>query len=464
MGAADRIADLERQLADLGRQLEELRRENQSLREENATLRKELEEWRRGHRERKKRRSSRTEGKRKASGKKPGRAAGHPGAARRAPDRIDRTQEHPVPERCACGGATEPTGEQESTIVEDIPPVRVEHVRHIAHVGRCVQCGHKVVAPLPGATTNGRTVAETQVGPNAQALAISLRFDHKMPLAHISGLMDTWFGLSITPGGLVHMFARLGERAQPSCDEILRHIRMAPVVGADETGLHQSGLSGWAWLARTDRASLFRIELSRGSWVIESILGSNFEGILCSDFYAAYTRRDDWHHAYCGAHVIREAKKIAEVSPCERTEAFSDAICNFYHDAKQAQCAGSASAQHGIRVKLGKLIANADFGLQPDVARVQHRLDEHFHGVLRFVDDRDIPADNNATERDIRSLATFRKVTGGTRSPAGSLTLGRWMSITQTLRKNDLPLRNYIVGLRDAHLYGRPPPSVFAPN
>jgi hypothetical protein len=37
--------------------------------------------------------------------------------------------------------------------------------------------------------------------------------------------------------------------------------------------------------------------------------------VVCSDVYGAYARRGDLQHAYCGAHNIREAKKIAEVDP-----------------------------------------------------------------------------------------------------------------------------------------------------
>ena len=81
-----------------------LRRENVGLREENARLRKDLEEWKRGHRERWKRRSARAEGPREASGKKPGRKGGHTGAWRPVP-KPDRREEHPMPRRCECGGA-----------------------------------------------------------------------------------------------------------------------------------------------------------------------------------------------------------------------------------------------------------------------------------------------------------------------------------------------------------------------
>lgn len=36
-----------------------------------------------------------------------------------------------------------------------------------------------------------------------------------------------------------------------------------------------------------------------------------------------------------------------------------------------------------------------------------------------------------------------------------------WMSITQTRRKNALPLRGFVTRLYASHLQGKPPPSVF---
>ena len=75
------------------------------------------------------------------------------------------------------------------------------------------------------------------------------------------------------------------------------------------------------------------------------------------------------------------------------------------------------------------------------------------HGYLQ--------ASHNATERDIRAHARHRAMTGGTRSTNGSKTYAHWMSITQTRRKNTLPLRGYVTGLYESHLHGKPPPSVF---
>lgn len=443
--------------------IEQLERENRALREELEKLRKEIEQWRRGFRERSKRRSSRAEGTRAESAKRPGRSAGHAPSTRKVPPRVDREEVHPHPAECACGGHVVSTTETRSTIVEDIPPITVTVTRHVAPIGCCATCGKKVSAPLPGDTKSGQSVAQTQLGPNLQALVASLRFDHHLPFTQIAAFMRTWINVAVTPGGLAHLVARLAHRATPSVEEITAHVRAASVAGADETGWRQNGAAGFSWIVRTDRASLFRTELSRGAWVLESMLGTSFRGVLSSDFYSVYTSpKNEWKPAYCGAHVIREAKKIAEVSPCGITTQFAEQLRTWYRDAKAAQKSGDARVRHGLRVRLGKLIADDSLSLHSDVARLQGRLDENFYGVTRFMDRTDVPADNNATERDIRALALHRKTTGGTRSAHGSRVLDTMMSVTQTLRKNGRSTREYIAGLHDAHLHGRPPPPLFA--
>ena len=442
----------------------ELMRENAALRAELEKLRKEIEEWKRGFRERRKRRSSKAERKAKPPGKRPGRKAGHKGSNRPVPEQIDRTVEHPAPIVCDCGGHTEATGEVESTIVQDIPPVKVENVKHVAPVRCCQRCGRRVAAKLPGAVESGTSVAQVQVGPNALAMAVGLRFQQRVPLSGICRFLDTWFELKLSPGGLSQMLGRWRRRSTATYEEIVQHVRSAPVVGADETGLRQNGLGGYAWLVRTDKASLFRIELSRGGWVIIAMLGENFAGVVCSDFYGVYTGHDDWLHAYCGAHTIREAKKIAEVTPSAITEAFATRLQALYAAGKEAQASGDPAANQSVRIRFGQLVADVDLGQNADVARLQARIHQHFYGVLQFLDRPDVPADNNATERDIRPLAVYRKVTGGTRSSDGSITLAHWMSIVQTLHKNLLPLRDFVLDLHRSHYAARPPPSVFRSN
>ncbi len=441
--------------------LADLEKENAALREELAKLRKEIEEWKRGFRERGKRRTSRAEGRQARSKKPLGRKVGHVGAQRAVPERIDGEVEHAMPTACTCGGSVVATGERDSTVVIDIPPVVAEHTQHVAPVGRCERCHKRVVAKLPGATTAGTTVAKVSLGPNVQAMSLGLRFEQDVPLGKISGFLEQWYGISITSSGLSQMFDRLRRRSAQTYQELVAAARASAVVGLDESGHRQDGASGWLWLMRTDKVSVFRIELSRGAWVAEAMLGADFKGVVCSDFYGVYTSNDAWIHGYCGAHTIREAKKLAEVTPCPATEEFRDRLCAFYAAGKVAAQSGDPSARKGARVRLGHLISSTNFIEFPDIVRLQERLAVHKAGVTLFLDRPDVPDTNNATERDIRMHARHRAVTGGTRSSNGSTTAAHWMSITQTRRKNDRTLRSFVVGLYASHQHGKPPPSVF---
>ncbi len=454
MSAEERIEELERAN-------EELARENAALRQESEKLRREIEEWKRGFRERGKRRSSSAESRKYGPRRKPGRKAGHPAAHRPVPEQVDHEKLHPTPATCpCCEGPVELTEETASTLEVDVPPVKPEITRHKTVVGRCVRCAARVVAPLPGASANGTTVAPVTFGPNLQSIGVSMRFELKASLGGIGKFMGQWFGVEISAGGLARMYDRLEGRST-AIKEIVTGLRRARVVGMDETGWRQDGVSGWCWVARTDKLSLYRVELSRGRWVAESILGAKYSGTLVSDFYAVYAGQGTWRNAFCGAHLIRDAKKLAELEPCAETEEFRDRVRAFYEAGEAAAKSGNASARRGVRIRLGHIIASTDWVSFPDIVQLQERIATHWDGITRFIDDPRVPWHNNGSERDVRPVARYRAITGGTRSPRGSVVFGHWMSVVHTRRKNGLPLPPFVRAINDAHRYGRAPPSVF---
>lgn len=448
MTDAERIAELERENADLRRQLEDLR--------------KEVEEWKRGHRERRRRRSSRPEGSRKATGRGPGRPSGAKGSNRPVPAKIHGTVEHAFPTTCDCGGAVEATGEVQSTVVQDIPPVEVQNIRHVAPVGECKLCEKRHIARLPGSSAQGEPCAQVQLGPGVQALSIALHFEHHVPLLGVVKILDCWFSVGVSAPGLSQMFDRLRVRTAPAREQILARLRQSAVVGFDETSHRQEGHDAWLWLGRTPEVSYFHADLSRGGHVFEKILGEGFIGVVCSDFYAVYTSRTDLRHAYCNAHTVREARKIAEVHPSPLKLEFRSWLSDILADGQRAQSNADPIAATNVGRRLRRLVDADRFADEPDLARLQDRMDRHFDDVLRFTRRPDVPMTNNDTERDLRPAAVHRKISGGTRSEGGSVTYSHWMSVTQTLRKNDIDLRTWVDGAFQAHLLGRRPPSVLA--
>lgn len=451
--------------------LEELQKENEALRqqvkeltEELKKLRKEIEEWKRGFRNRPRRFSSRPEGQPQKEAKKPGRKGGHAKAHRSIPNEVDRTIEHPVPSQCACGGSVEPIGTSEEVIVEDIPPVKIARTRHVAHEGRCRNCGAVRRATLPGAPDAGTPIAGVVLGERALELAVSLRMEHHLPLRHISGLFGSFFGMRVSHGAINHAILRTSRRVESARQEIRTHVRDAAVVGSDETSFRQNGDTHWVWLLRTPSASLFHLARHRDAATFDALLPRGFTGVLVSDCYAVYTRRLDLIHAYCGAHVLCEAKKIAELEPCPSANEFVYALRWLYRKAEEVRESGDLDALDRMRNRFHFLATNARYHGNPDIERLQARLKKYESGFTSFLGRNDIPWNNNASERDLRPLCLHRKVSRQTRSERGAHALGTWMSITQTLRKNHLPFGPWFALATKNLRAGLPPPSVFTPQ
>ena len=71
------------------------------------------------------------------------------------------------------------------------------------------------------------------------------------PLTKVADLLQTRFGLQVTPGGLQHLLHRAARDARPAYEQLREQVRNAPVVTADETGWRVGAAS---YLRRRARA------------------------------------------------------------------------------------------------------------------------------------------------------------------------------------------------------------------
>ena len=76
-------------------------------------------------------------------------------------------------------------------------------------------------------------------------------------------------------------------RLRPNDSTVLERIRGSPVVHADETGWREDGVNGYVWTFSTPTDRYF-VRRGRGKKVVDEVLGESFDGVLVSDFYAAY--------------------------------------------------------------------------------------------------------------------------------------------------------------------------------
>jgi len=71
-------------------------------------------------------------------------------------------------------------------------------------------------------------------------------------------------------------------------EELLEQLPKESPLHVDESGHKANGTLGWTWCFRGKTFTLFYIHKSRGSVVLEELLGKEYAGVLSSDFYSAY--------------------------------------------------------------------------------------------------------------------------------------------------------------------------------
>jgi hypothetical protein len=329
-------------------------------------------------------------------------------------------------------------------VIDVPPPPPVEITEHRMFKGWCAGCQKWHEAPVD---FHEQVLGQGRLGIRIASLIASLRTVMRLPLRQIQAYLLSFHGLQISLGELVEVLHRIREHAQPVLDGFKAEIRASPAVQADETGWREDGSNGYIWSVSTPTLRYYEYHHSRAGKVIKELIGETFGGVLGSDFYAGYNIHHGLHQR-CWVHYLRDVHDLKEKYPHdEHLRAWATAVKAIYDEATawvehgpdpnaspHQQNLARVAQQHVFEQQLGNLCApyvNTSAVMQTLCKRVETFLPELFV----FVAIPGVPAHNNLAERSVRPLVIARKISGGTRSPKGSLTrmglaslFGTWLA------------------------------------
>ena len=230
--------------------------------------------------------------------------------------------------------------------------------------------------------------------------------------------------------------------------QLQQDIRGSPVVHADETGWRQDGIPGYVWTLSTPRSCIFHRDDHRTGSVIDELLSEEFGGILVSDFYAAYDHLPG-RKQRCWAHLWRDIDALETEYPQDQELAAWVAGVRTIYDLATAERPapeqGTTPAAAQARETRARGDAQQLLALCPETmpadrpeATLAKRIRRYLQELFVFVAVPGVPHTNNAAERSLRPLVIARKVSGGTRSAAGSSCRMRLASIVATARLRSL--------------------------
>jgi transposase len=286
-------------------------------------------------------------------------------------------------------------------ILEDIPetihPVVTEHTIHRAYCPCCKKLVEpKVPDALPGATLGNRL----------SVLSAHWHYGLGMPVSQIVELLDSHLHFPVSKGGLVQMWKRLADHLDPWYEQLADEVRDSAVLHADETGWRVNGQTHWLWCFTNDQSTVYLIDKSRGSPALYAFFKEALEGVLVTDFWAAYDSIANGKRQFCLAHLLRELEKVDVSNSSAEWSAFSKKTQRLFKDALRLRKRDDfSSVTYSSRIE--RLYARlVDLMLiesrDDDVQRLTKRLQKYWDELLTFLEEPNVPPTNNHAEREIR--------------------------------------------------------------
>lgn len=360
--------------------------------------------------------------------KKGGAKFGHKGAGRKSLQKLSRYSRDTCPLNCPdCQTPLAPKDMISRTVV-DAKPAQAVRRKIILKRGQCSKCRKTFKGSPP-------MLSRSLYGNQLLSQTLVMHYVYGISIGRILEVL----GPEVTKGGLINSFHYFGKICGPARDILIESIKKEEVRNADETGWRTDGQSGFAWIFRSQKITIFEHCDSRGSKIPKSILGEGqLEGFLVVDWYGGYNQIKV-KIQYCYAHLLREIKKLEKDFPEDNEiKRFPKKMGSLMKDAMNLQGKALTTEQYISEANAIKkaLIKEINYPYQNlGIRYFQHIFITKKDRLYCWAENPNVPADNNRAEREIRSAVIARKTSFGSQSKRGAKTRSNIMSVLLTVKK-----------------------------
>ena len=382
-------------------------------------------------------------GKKRKAGAQPG----HPKFSRQPfePQEVDEVVEYEFSDKDAVG--LKPLDEWFVIQQIRLPEKMYKVIEHRARKYLDPVTGKIHLAPIPAEIRKGGLL-----GADISAAVAFMKGGCHMSYTTIQQFFRQLIQLDVSRGLLCKATQKVSLSLQPAYQQLAERLPQEPQIGVDETGHHDEGKLHWTWCFDTSDYSLFRIAKSRGSQVLEEMLGSDFDGLICADYWGAYrkyARLFDVRVQYCLAHLIREIRFLAEHG-VKKLSRWGNLLLEWLkklfrtlHRRQKLTARGFLRSLE--RIKEGFLRRMR----RPPDHVLARKLARRFRGraaeaYFRFLTEPGLEPTNNGTERQIRPVVIDRRITQGTRGEAGMRWCERIWTILASCKKQNRNVFDFI--------------------
>ena len=346
-------------------------------------------------------------------------------------------------------------------------PAKVEVEEHHVGVYSSKTDDRMVKAPHPKKLLPGSLVS-----PSLAAAVLNGKYVNAVPLYRLEKEFER-YGLAITRQNMANWVIRLGESCfGPLYDYLHTLLYRYPVIQADETPVlvnkdgRPAGSKSWMWVYRSgclyqkEQVILYEYQKTRNASHPRKFL-KDYNGICVTDGYQVYhtleKEKEDLKIAGCWVHCRRKFEEALEVIPKElRKQSVLDLLMNqiraiYREEGKLSEF--SADERVEKRQLVVKPLVDAFFAyVKQNSGRVPKsgKARDAFTYALNqepylrvFLENGDVPMDNNASERAIRGFCIGKKNWEMIDTVHGASASAIIYSISETAKANGLKPYEY---------------------
>ena len=380
----------------------------------------------------------------------------------------------PLPACDACGKQMSDSGMTEDSEQLTVIPKKFEILRTKRSIYRCsCQSCMKTTPILPrileGSTYSDEMILDVGLSKYCDLIPM----ERYVQMARRQGLMD------LPPNSLIDLTHHLAFFVSEVYRMIKAEVLKARVLSADETPhrmLEGSAKKSWyLWGFSTPEVCFLEAHDTRSGDVASDVLLKSACEVLLTDVYSGYgkaTRNVNLNRqltgkvlieqAYCNAHSRRYFFKPRLHYP------ESNFYLDHYHQIYRLNTESKGKPPDEVlalrekmkpHFELMKRQAELEQPRYPrgnQFAKALNYFLENYDGLTFFLTEGDVPIDNNAQERLLRSHVVGRKTWYGTHSEQGAETAAILFTIVETCKLNGVNPREYFPDLVQAILNRQP--------
>lgn len=381
----------------------------------------------------------------------------------------------PVPNCPCCGKMMSDSGMTEDSEQLTVIPKKYEILLQKRVKYRCQCQGSILTAPAPARIVEGSTYSDEMV----QDVALS-KYCDLIPMERYSAMAARSGLTDLPPHSLIETTHQFSDFVWGAYALMREGVLASRVLNADETPhrmLEGSQKKTWyLWGFSTQDLCFLECHDTRSGDVASDILLNSKCEILVTDVYSGYgkairlsnrvrqsTGKSLIKSAHCNAHARRYFFKPR--LKYKEAEFYLD----HYHEIYQLNSAAKGKSppevleirsQMKSRFEEMKKRALEEFPRYPGKNHYRKALGyflDNYQGLTLFLEDPEVPIDNNSQERLLRSHVVGRKTWYGTHSKRGAQTAAILFSLVETCKLNQVNPRKYFRHLVQDLLAGKKP-------